>query len=68
MFYSYENEQLVSGPYVQFANGEFLHLDFVDTYTFPVNGWYYFGTEKEAKDFFGIKYENLTFGEDSGNI
>ena len=54
MFYKYEHEYLWSGPYVQFESGEFLHLDFLDTYTFPVDGWYYFETEEEAKSFFGI--------------
>lgn len=54
MFYKYENEILLSGTYVQPAAGELLHLDFLDTYTFPVDGWYYFETEEEAKSFFGI--------------
>jgi hypothetical protein len=53
MFYKYENEFLHSGPFVQMPDG-FLHLDLLDTYSFPVNGWYYFATEQEAKDFFGI--------------
>ena len=54
MFYQYQDNTLNSGPYVQFPDGEFLHLDLLDSYTFPVRGWYYFSTEQEAKDFFGI--------------
>ena len=54
MFYNYDNEFLTSGPYVQFPDGSSLHLDNLDTYTFPVNGFYYFATEDEAKAFFGI--------------
>jgi hypothetical protein len=54
MFYSYIDDHLSAGPFVQFSDGSFLHLDLLDTYTFPVNGYYYFATEQEAKDFFGI--------------
>lgn len=54
MFYNYENEQLIAGPFVQFPDGSSLHPDHLSTYTFPVNGWYYFATEEEAKTFFNI--------------
>ncbi len=57
MFYKYENEELLSGPMVTFPDGELLLLELIDTFTFPVQGWYYFATEGEAKDFFGIKDE-----------
>ena len=54
MFYKYENEQLISGPMVTFPNGNSLSLEFKDTYDYPFSGYYYFATEQEAKDFFGI--------------
>ena len=54
MFYKYENDELTFGPCVTFPTGEMLHVDFKDTYTYPVEGYYYFATEQEAKDFFGI--------------
>lgn len=54
MFYKYEYEHLWFGPFVDLAGDGVLHLDFLDTYTFPVDGWYYFATEEEAKNFFGI--------------
>jgi hypothetical protein len=54
MFYKYENESLMSGPTVAFPEGEVLHLELLDTYTFPINGWYYFATEEEAKAFYNI--------------
>ena len=57
MFYKYENEELLSGPMVTFPDGEMLLLELKDDYTYPVQGWYYFATEQEAKDFFGIKDE-----------
>jgi len=53
MFYKYSDEILSSGPYVEMPEG-FLHMDLLDTYTLPIDGWYYFETEQEAKDFFGI--------------
>lgn len=56
MFYHYTEETgLTYGPHVQFPDGNFLHLDLLETYQFPVQDWYYFETEQEAKDFFGIK-------------
>ena len=54
MFYKYENNELTYGPFVSFPDGTELHPNHLDTYTFPVNGYYYFETEEEAKDFFGI--------------
>lgn len=54
MFYTLLDNQLIAGPMVQFPDGTLLHIEFLDTYEFPVNGYYYFETEQEAKDFFGI--------------
>ena len=54
MFYKYENELLTSGPFVQFPDGNFLHMDITDLSTLPYEGWYYFATEEEAKNYFGI--------------
>lgn len=54
MFYKYENEHLMYGPTVAFPEGEVLHLELLDTYELPINGWYYFETEEEAKTFFNI--------------
>jgi hypothetical protein len=53
MFYKYE-DFLMYGPIVSFADGSILVLDAKDTYTYPVDGWYYFDTEEEAKIFFNI--------------
>lgn len=54
MFYKYENEQLMYGPTVMFPDGVLLHIDHMDQVTLPYEGWYYFVTEQEAKDFFEI--------------
>lgn len=55
MFYKYENEVLVHGPYVSFVDGTFLSIEHKDMFTFPIEDWYYFATEQEAKDFFEIE-------------
>jgi hypothetical protein len=31
-----------------------LHYSQKDTYTYPVQGWYWFDTEEEAKTFFNL--------------
>jgi len=54
MFYKLENNELIWGDYVQFPDGSFLHLDFLDTYEFPVNDWYYFETIELARAFWNI--------------
>ena len=54
MFYKYENEILMFGPYVTFTDGVMLHIDTTDLSTLPYDGWYYFATEEEAKTFFNI--------------
>ena len=54
MFYKYENENLLSGPFVTFHDGVFLSKDTMNEVTLPYESWYYFETEQKAKDFFGI--------------
>ena len=57
MFYKYENENLMMGPFVQFPTGEFLSESNLEQINLPFNEWYWFETEQEAKNFFGIKEE-----------
>jgi YHS domain-containing protein len=47
-----------------FTFGQYVHsVDYMlveeskDSYTYPIDGWYYFATEDEAKTFFGISDE-----------
>ena len=54
MFYKYENEQLMYGPHVMYPDGTILHKDITDLSTLPIDGWYYFESEQEAKIFFNI--------------
>lgn len=55
MFYKYENEDLMYGPSVMYPDGTLLHLDHLDEITLPYDGWYFFNTIDEARDFFGLK-------------
>ena len=55
MFYKYTDEQLLVGDIIAFPDGSILVLQDKDSYTFPVNDWYYFETEEEAKNFFKIE-------------
>lgn len=55
MFYKYtEISGFAYGPYVSMPDGTFLNIEHKDEYTYPIDGWYYFETEEEAKTFFNI--------------
>lgn len=45
---------LTSGPFVTFPDGVSLSIDTMGDVELPHEGWHYFATEQEAKDFFGI--------------
>jgi hypothetical protein len=53
-FYKYESEILlygqteVTGPYFDLLRQN--HAE----YTYPVDGWYWFDTEEQAREFFGL--------------
>lgn len=54
-FYFNDNGNLLEAPnYVAFATFE-LHASQKDTYTYPIEGWYWFDTELKAKEFFEIE-------------
>ncbi len=42
----------VLGPYEHFS----LYREEKDTYAYPVDGWYWFNSEEEAYNFFGIPW------------
>jgi hypothetical protein len=54
MFYKITDGNLTYGPIVCSPDYT-LMLDTKDEHTYPVDGWYYFETEEEAKTFFNIK-------------
>lgn len=52
-FYKLENGSLLFGTIV--TSQEYLLIaEEKDDYEFPIDGWHYFETELEAKDYFGI--------------
>lgn len=53
MFYKYENTTLMYGPCVISAEYA-LVTDEKNSYTYPIDGWYWFDTEEEANTFFNI--------------
>ena len=59
MFYKYVDEQLSQTNSIMFPDGNFLTLDTVDNHVFPVEDWYYFATEEEAKIFFNVPFPVL---------
>ncbi len=54
-FYKYDGGDLFYAP--NFVDGPTITLLIEDyeTYTYPVEGWYYFESEVEAKEFFNIE-------------
>jgi hypothetical protein len=55
-FYKCDEElRLFCAPnYIIFPDGIELSIDQKDTYTYPVNDWYYFDSEEEARIFFNL--------------
>lgn len=57
-FYKYEDPNLYFGAnYVLNADYE-LRKETKDDHTYPVDGWYWFDSQEEAKQFFEIEGEN----------
>ena len=54
-FYKLENETVLHGPnFVLNANYE-LRKETKDNHVYPIDGWYWFNTDKEAYSFFGVE-------------
>ena len=56
-FFKNNNRKLLEAPNSVINKDYELKIEDKDTYTYPVNGWYYFETKDEALKFFGIKEE-----------
>lgn len=53
-FYKLDGEELLYGPnFVENMNYQ-LYQQFHDQYTYPVDGWYWFDSEEEAKIYFNL--------------
>ena len=51
-FYKYENNNLMFSPVSVISNEYILHEDDRANLKLPVDGWYWFDSEEEAKQFF----------------
>ena len=54
-FYKVEGTNLLSGPNYVLSGSYNLYKEEKDTYTYPIDGWYWFDSEEDAKLFFNIK-------------
>jgi len=52
-FYKFDGDLLYAPNYVLNAKYE-LYRDQHESYTYPVDGWYWFDTEAQAREFFGL--------------
>ena len=62
-FYKYDVDVMYSSGSI-FTGGYALLPQFKDTYTYPIDGWYWFNTPQEAAQFLGFSYASLLEGEE----
>ena len=66
-FYKFDNGALLYGPnYVLNANYE-LRKETHYQNTYPVDGWYWFDSEVDAKDYFGIVDIDIDIDDEINN-
>jgi hypothetical protein len=57
-YYKYEEELLSASNFISFPDMDLVDVDH-ELYEYPIDGWYWFDSEEEAKSFFGVKDELL---------
>lgn len=53
-FYKLENNELFFGPNFVINTSYHLIKEDKDSYNYPIDGWYWFDDENEARTFFGL--------------
>lgn len=53
-FYKLDNEELLYGPNFILNTNFNLYKEQKDAYTYPIDGWYWFDDENQARTFFGL--------------
>lgn len=53
-FYKLDGEILLYGPNFVLNSNYELRKDTYEEHTYPVDGWYWFDSEAEAREFFGL--------------
>ena len=62
-FFKEDNEEILEAPNFVSAPTYTLVKEERDTYTLPIDGWYWFDTSEEAYNFFQINYKDMTINE-----
>ena len=57
-FYKFDTSLLYGPTLVVSADFE-LYRDQKDTYNYPINGWYWFDSDSDARSFFGLPTHEL---------
>lgn len=53
-FYKVQNDSLFYASNAIYNSNYELFVEHHETYTYPVDGWYYFESEELAREFFGL--------------
>ena len=53
-FYKLDDGLLLEGPNAVYAPTFTLLKEDKDTYTYPIDGWYWFNSEEEARQYFNL--------------
>jgi len=53
-FFKNDSGMVLNGPNFVLGGSYSLYKEQKDTYTYPVEGWYWFDSEEEAYNYFGI--------------
>lgn len=59
-FFKNDEGMLLEGPNAVYAPAFTLLKEDKDTYTYPVEGWYWFDSEEEARSYFGLPPAEVT--------
>jgi len=54
-FYKKENDTILYAPNIVEGDGYVLISQDKDTYEYPIDGWTWFDSEEEAKEFFNLE-------------
>lgn len=53
-FYKLDGTNLLNGPNYVLSGSYNLYKEEKDTYTYPIDGWYWFDSEEEARIYFNL--------------
>jgi hypothetical protein len=62
-FYKTDTGDLSQSNQIFFPDGTFILSDLHEQYTYPIDGWYWFDSEQQAREFFGLPLIDITVDE-----